>query len=595
MAGYRFRDNLLMRQSTMFGRTLREAPADAVTTSHQLVLRAAIARPLATGLYSLLPLGNRVARKIEQIIREEIDRIGGQEMKIPVITPAELWQESGRWEGLEPNAFRTKDHNGRDYMIPYTHEELFTNHARQEIVSYRQLPMIVYHFQAKGRDEERSRGGLLRVREFVMKDSYSFDLDQGGLDRAYEAHLVAYTRIFERLGVRAHAVESDTGAMGGDIAHEFQVLTDEGEDTLLFCTACPYKANLERAARRLPEAARATGVPAATAPFATPGLTSIEQLEASLALGAAAFLKTLLLRVGDEVVAVVLPGDRELNHPKLRKLLGGRTAKFANDADFAAAGGVPGFVGPVGLRARLVVDVSVGPGGYVAGANRKDVHLRDVLPGRDFHGEIADVHDVRDGDACPRCGGRLAQHRGVEVGNIFKLGTLYSAKMGATYLAEDGTKRPIVMGSYGIGIGRNLQTIIIDNHDERGITWPIAVAPFEAHVVALPVKDAGVRTAAERLVADLEARGVEVLYDDRDDSAGVKFADADLIGCPFRVTVSKRNVAAGMVELKPRRSAEAELVEAAGAAERIAAAVRAAKDAERAAAEERAARAATRA
>jgi len=580
----------------MFGRTLREAPADAVTTSHQLVLRAALARPLATGLYSLLPLGNRVSRKIEQIIREEIDRIGGQEMKVPVITPAELWQESGRWEALEPNAFRTKDHNGRDYMIPYTHEELFTNHARQEIVSYRQLPMVVYHFQAKGRDEERSRGGLLRVREFVMKDSYTFDVDHAGLDRAYEAHLAAYTRIFARLGVRAHAVESDTGAMGGDVAHEFQVLTDEGEDTLLFCAACPYKANLERAARRLPEVAPTAGVPAvAMAPFATPGLTSIEQLETSLGLPAAAFLKTLLLRAGDEVVAVVLPGDRDLNHAKLRKLLGGRQAKFANDGDFDAAGGVPGFVGPVGLRARIVVDVSVGPGAYVAGANRKDAHLRDVLPGRDFHGEIADVHDVRDGDACPRCGGRLVQHRGVEVGNIFKLGTYYSEKMGASYLAEDGTKRPIVMGSYGIGLGRNLQTIIVENHDERGITWPIAVAPFEAHVVALPVKDAGVRAAAERLVADLETLGVEVLYDDRDDSAGVKFADADLIGCPFRVTVSKRNVAAGKVELKARRSAEAELLEAAGAAEHIAAAVRAVRDTERATAEERAARATARA
>lgn len=593
----------------MFGRTLREAPADAVTTSHQLVLRAALARPLATGLYSLLPLGNRVARKIEQIIREEIDRIGGQEMKIPVITPAEFWQESGRWEGLEPNAFRTKDHSGRDYMIPYTHEELFTNHARQEIVSYRQLPMVVYHFQAKGRDEERSRGGLLRVREFVMKDSYSFDLDQQGLDRAYAAHLVAYTRIFERLGLRAHAVESDTGAMGGDVAHEFQVLTDEGEDTLLLCAACGYKANLERATRRLVPVASASDATTAHAtmagaategvplmePLATPGATTIEQLEASLGLAPSAFLKTLLLRVGDEVVAVVLPGDRELSHAKLRRLFGGRQAKFANDADFAATGGVPGFVGPVGLRARIVVDVSVGPGGYVAGANRKDEHLRNALPGRDFHGEIVDVHEVRDGDACPRCGGRLAQHRGVEVGNIFKLGTYYSAKMGATYLAEDGTKRPIAMGSYGIGIGRNLQTIIIENHDERGITWPIAVAPFETHVVALPVKEPGVRAAAERLVAELEALGVEVLYDDRDDSAGVKFADADLIGCPFRVTVSKRNVALGKVELKARRSEEAELVEADGAAERIAAAVRAAKEAERAAVEERAARATARA
>ena len=570
-----------MRQSTLFGRTLREAPADAVTTSHQLVLRAAIARPLATGLYSLLPLGYRVSRKIEQIIREEIDRIGGQEMKIPVITPAEFWQESGRWEGLEPNAFRTRDHNGRDYMIPYTHEELFTNHARQEIISYRQLPQIAYHFQAKGRDEERSRGGLLRVREFVMKDSYSFDLDAAGLDRAYAAHLEAYARIFKRLGVRAHAVESDTGAMGGDVAHEFQVLTAEGEDTLLFCASCDYKANLERAARRIASVASAPGTPA-MASLATPGVTTIEELERSLGLAPAAFLKTLLLRAGDEIVAVVLPGDRELNHAKLRKLLGGRAARFASDADFGTAGGVPGFIGPVGLRARVIIDESVEARGYVAGANEKDRHLANVLPLRDFTGERADVHDVRSGDACPRCGGSLEQHRGVEVGNIFKLGTYYSVKMGATYLAEDGSKKPLVMGSYGIGIGRNLQTIVIENHDEKGIIWPIAVAPFEAHVVALPQKDPEVRAAAERLVADLEAQGVEVLYDDRDESAGVKFADADLIGCPFRVTVSKRNIAAGKVEVKGRRAPTAELIDAGAAALRIVSDVRAARASARA-------------
>ncbi len=557
-----------MRQSTLFGRTLRDAPAEAQTASHQLVLRAALARPLATGIYTLLPLGHRVARKIEQIVREEIDRIGGQEMKIPIVIPAEYMQETGRWDTLEPNAFRTRDHDGRDYMIPYTHEELFTHHARQEVLSYRQLPVIAYHFQAKGRDEERSRGGLLRVREFVMKDSYSYDADQASMDRAYQAHYDAYARIFARLGLRAHAVESDTGAMGGDIAHEFQVVSDEGEDTLLFCVTGDYKANLERATRRVPEAAAATAVPAAT-PIETPGVTTIEALQRTLGLPAPAFLKTLLVRAGTGVVAVVLPGDRELNHAKLRRLLGVSRIAFAGDADFAAAGGVAGFVSPVGLRARVILDTSVEPRGYVAGANQSDRHLRDVLPGRDFAGERADVHDVKDGDACPRCSARLEAHRGIEVGNIFKFGTYYSDKMGAMYLAEDGTRKPLYMCSYGIGIGRNLQTIIVEHHDERGIVWPFAVAPFEVHLIGLPMNDANVRAKATELVAVLERSGVDVLFDDRDETAGVKFADADLIGIPFRVTVSKRGLAAGTVELKRRSSAELQAIETGTAAERI--------------------------
>ena len=557
-----------MRQSTLFGRTLREAPAEAQTASHQLVLRAAIARPLASGLYTLLPLGYRVARKIEQIVREEIDRIGGQEMKIPIIIPAEYMQETGRWDALEPNAFRTKDHDGRDYMIPYTHEELFTHHARQEILSYRQLPLIAYHFQSKGRDEERSRGGLLRVREFVMKDSYSYDADRESMDRAYQAHLDAYARIYQRLGLDAHAVESDTGNMGGDIAHEFQVLSDEGEDTLLFCVTGDYKANLERATRGMPAHAVPASVPAAT-PIETPGIITIEALERSLGLPASDFLKTLLVRTDAGVVAVVLPGDRELNHAKLRRVLGVNQIAFASDADFTATGGVAGFVSPVGLRARVIVDVSVEARGYVAGANQKDRHLRDVLVDRDYRGERADVHDVKAGDACPKCGSRLEAHRGIEVGNIFKFGTYYSDKMGALYLAEDGTRKPMYMCSYGIGIGRNLQTVIIEHHDEKGIVWPFAVAPFEVHVIALPMKDESVRAKATELVAVLERAGIEVLFDDREETAGVKFADSDLIGIPFRVTVSKRGLAAGTIELKRRSSSELQAIELASAAERI--------------------------
>ena len=571
-----------MRQSSLFGRTLRGAPSEAQTPGHRLMLRAAIARPLAAGLYTWLPLGFRVAQKVEQIIREEQDRIGAQEMEMPVLTPAEPWKQTGRWEALEPITFRTTDHNGREFMVSYTHEEFVHLHAKQELQSYRQLPAMVYHFQSKGRDEVRPRAGLLRVREFVMKDAYSFDIDQAGLEKSYAAQHGAYVRTFQRMGLDAISVESDTGAMGGDIAHEFQVLTEAGDDRIAICQNGDYKANLEKATRLIaggeppttplftPAAPATTdGVPAATS-IATPGVTTIEALEKTLKLPASAFLKTLLLRSKNGVAAVLLPGDREASEPKLRKLLDVPQLRFASDADFASVGGVAGFVGPVGLRnARVLVDVSVEPRGYVAGANKKDTHLRDVLPGRDFAGERVDVHDVREGDQCPRCGGTLRIARGVEVGNIFAYGTYYSDKMDATFLAEDGTRKPFVGGSYGIGIGRCVQTVIETHHDEKGIVWPPSVAPYHAHVLALPVNDDAVRVKAEALVTELEKSGTEVLYDDRDESAGVKFADADLIGIPLRVTVSKRNLAEDKVELKLRAAKDVEFVPASKAAARI--------------------------
>jgi prolyl-tRNA synthetase len=563
-----------MRQSTLFGRTLREAPADAQTPGHRLMLRAAIARPLASGLYTWLPLGFRVAKKVEQIIREEMDRIGAQEIRLPVITPAEYWKETGRWDILEPVTFRTRDHSGHDYMIAYTHEELVMHHARNEILSYRQLPVTVYHFQEKGRDEQRPRAGLLRAREFVMKDAYSIDKDLEGLDRSYWLQHGAYAKAFARMGLEAISVESDTGNMGGDVAHEFQVLIDVGEDRIAICSKCDYKANMEKAARRHEASAHIKDGPAPSE-IATPGATSIEALQASLKQPAEAFLKTLLLRdAAGTVVAVVLPGDRELNEPKLRKVLATPDVKFATDADFAVARGVPGFIGPVGLKARTLVDISVDGRAYIAGANKKDTHVRNIVFGRDFSGERVDVHDVREGDACPRCGGALTIRRGVEVGNIFKFGPYYADKMNGTYLAEDGTRKPLMFGSYGIGIGRAVQTIIETSHDDRGIIWPVSVAPYQVHVIALPSNDEAVRTAADALVADLERAGVEVLYDDREETAGVKFADADLIGIPFRATVSKRTLKEDQVELKPRNKSEAEFVPRSAATERIAGAVR---------------------
>ncbi|HEV2010807.1 MAG TPA: proline--tRNA ligase [Candidatus Limnocylindria bacterium] len=568
-----------MRLSRMFGRTLRDAPADAQTPGHQLMLRAGIARPLAAGLYTWLPLGFRVQKKVEQIIREEMDRIGCQEMEMPVLTPAEYWKETGRWDALEPITFRTKDHNGREYMVSYTHEEMVMHHARSEILSYRQLPAMVYHFQSKGRDEVRPRAGLLRVREFVMKDAYSLDADEAGLRRSYAAQHGAYVRVFQRLGLDAISVESDTGAMGGDLAHEFQVLTEAGEDTIVSCETCDYKANMEKARRKLPDTAL-VGEVAKAAPIATPGAMSIEALEASLKRPRSAFLKTLLLRTPKGVVAVVLPSDREANHAKLRKLLDVPEIAFANDADFAAAGGVAGFVGPVGLKARIIVDTGVEPRGYVAGANKKDTHLDNVLAGRDFGDtERADLHDVNAGDLCPKCGGRLKLARGVEVGNIFSFDTYYAVKMNATYLAEDGTPKPFYFGSYGIGVGRCVQTIIETSHDDKGIIWPFSVAPYEVHVVGLPMNDETVRSTADALVATLEGKGVQVLFDDRDESAGVKFADADLIGIPFRVTVSKRSLQSKSVELKGRASTEAELVPQDLAADRILEIVRRAREA----------------
>jgi len=564
-----------MRQSTLFGRTLREAPAEAQTPGHRLMLRAAIARPLAAGLYTWLPLGFRVAKKVEQIIREEMDRIGCQELEMPVLTPAEPWKQTGRWDSLEPITFRTTDHNGREFMVSYTHEEFVHLHAKQEVQSYRQLPVMVYHFQSKGRDETRPRAGLLRTREFVMKDAYSFDADQAGLEKSYAAQHGAYERIFTRMGLDAISVESDTGAMGGDIAHEFQVLTEAGEDRIAICTNGDYRANLEKATRRIEQAPEGLEAPTPT-PIDTPGVTTIDQLRERLGQNGQSFLKTLLLRDKNRgIVAVVLPGDREANEPKLRKLLDVPTLQFANEADFAQVGGVAGYVGPVGLRnARVVIDRSVQPRAYIAGANRKDTHLKDVVPTRDFQGEWVDVHDVREGDACPRCGGKLEIKRGVEVGNIFAYGTYYSDKMDATFLAEDGTRRPFVGGSYGIGIGRSVQTIIETHHDDKGIVWPPQVAPFQVHLIALPVNDDDVRSKAEKLLAELERARVEVLYDDRDESAGVKFADADLIGVPLRVTVSIRNLKQGQVEIKSRAATSLEMVPLAFAAEKIAGIVR---------------------
>jgi prolyl-tRNA synthetase len=538
------------------------------------MLRAAIARPLASGLYTWLPLGFRVAKKVEQIIREEMDRIGCQEMEMPVLTPADLWKTTGRWDALEPITFRTKDHNGREFMVSYTHEEAVHSHAMSEIQSYKQMPQMVYHFQSKGRDEARPRAGLLRVREFVMKDAYSFDIDQAGLDRSYQAQHGAYERIFKRMGLDAVSVESDTGAMGGDTAHEFQVLTDVGEDRIVVCPNCDYRANMEKATRSAGAPVREEGVPERSE-ISTPSTTSIEALQAAL--------RCSRIVSSRRCCCATLPAT---SSPWCCRVTGCERSQATEDPrhergevrrrrGLQRGGAVSGYIGPVGLRARTLVDSSVDERAYIAGANKRDAHLRNVVAGRDFKGEPVDAHDVREDDICPKCKkGQLTIKRGVEVGNIFAYGTYYSDKMNATFLAEDGTRKPFVGGSYGIGVGRAVQTIIETNNDEKGILWPISVAPYHVHVIALPSNDDAVRTAADALVADLERAGLEVLYDDREETAGVKFADADLIGIPFRATVSKRTLKEDQVELKPRSASEAEMIPRATATERIAATVR---------------------
>lgn len=568
-----------MRQSKLFGRTLRQAPADAHLISHKLLVRGGFARPLAAGIWTLLPLGHRVLRKIEQIIREEMDGIGCQEMSMPILNPASIWQETGRWAELEPAAFRLQDHSGRDFMVAFTHEEILTAHARDEVLSHRQLPILAYHFQTKGRDEPRPRGGLIRTREFVMKDSYSLDRDFVGLDESYRLHYQAYQRIFQRVGVRAYPVESDTGAMGGQQAHEFQVLCADGEDRLLFCDSCDYRANVEKATRRI-EGYKPSGADAPPSRIETPGLTTIEQLTQSLHEPPDRFLKTLLLRVDGSLVAVVLPGDRDLNEAKLRAFLRASALAFADDDDFVQAGSVAGFAGPTNLRkVRLLVDSGVPLGTpFISGANERDAHLRDVVFGRDFDGEMADLHVVRAGDRCPRCSGTLELQHGIEVGNIFKLGTRYSEAMHATFLDADGTRKALVMGSYGIGLGRLLATVAEENHDERGIIWPPAIAPYQVHVLTLPHSDSAVAETAHQLVAELEKAGLEVLYDDREDSAGPKLADADLIGIPLRVAVSQRTLRESCVELKVRDASASELIPLINAVERIAGEVAAAND-----------------
>ncbi len=555
-----------MRMSRLFSQTLREAPAEAEVASHSLLLRAGFIRPLAAGIFSYLPLARRALSRIEAIVREEMDAIGGQEITMPVVQPADLWKETGRWQAIGAEMGRFQDRGGRDMALAMTHEEVIGDLVRKEIRSYRQLPALLYHIQTKWRDEPRPRAGLIRVREFTMKDSYSLDADWDGLDVQYRAHYEAYFRIFNRCGLPVIAVQSDTGMMGGREAHEFMYLTPIGEDSLLLCDGCGYAANREVARFRKPEAPHE--VPLAMQKVETPGATTIDALAAFLGIPAAKTAKAVFMMAtqvedGADVqrfVLAIVRGDMEVNEAKLANALRAKALRPALEDEIRAVGAVPGYGSALGVQGALVaVDdaVLVSPN-LVAGANEVGYHVLNVNYGRDYTAQVvADLAMAREGDPCPDCGAPLRVVRGVEVGNIFKLGTRYSDALGCTYLDREGRSQPVIMGSYGIGIGRLLACVAEAHHDQYGLRWPISVAPYPVHLVMLNDAEGGPRAVADRLYADLLASGIEALLDDRDERPGVKFNDADLIGLPLRVTVSRRSLENGSVEFKRRGEPEA--------------------------------------
>jgi prolyl-tRNA synthetase len=535
----------ITRASRLFLPTLREAPADAEAVSHKLLVRGGYIRQVSAGLWSFTPLGWRVHRKVEQIIREELDAIGAQEWLAPVLTPVELWEATGR--DRIPELFHVQDRAGRRYILPLTHEETFAFHAR-ELQSYKQLPQAWYHFQTKDRDEPRPRGGLLRVREFIMKDSYSFDRDEAGLDASFRAHEEAYHRIFQRCGLEYAAVQAESGMMGGSESIDFLAPSGSGENTLVTCENGDFAADLEvaQAVPRTPVFPPALAAPEETE---TPGIVTCEDLAVFLGVDVAATSKAMPVTKDDgSVVLALVRGDDRLEVAKLASALGEAVRPATEDEIRAAFGAEPGSLGPVGFQGEVIVDETLREGQFVAGANRTGRHLRGVELGRDFEGRLADLRVPVEGDRCIHDGGALRFQTAIEVGHIFKLGTKYSVGLDATFLDEDGREKPLIMGSYGIGPGRVMAAAVEQRHDEAGLFWPLALAPYHVHVVVLP----GVDQEAEAAAVELDRAGVEVLLDDRDLRAGEKFADADLIGLPYRVTVGKKTLEDGKVDLKDR-------------------------------------------
>jgi prolyl-tRNA synthetase len=556
-----------MRMTQLFNRTLRQEPSEADTVSHRLLIKAGLVQQVAAGIYAYLPLAWRTLKKIERIIREEMDAAGGQELFLPNLNPRELWEESGRWESFGPELLKLKDRKGRDFCLAPTHEEVVTDLVRNRIQSYRDLPTILYQIQVKMRDEPRPRGGLVRVREFTMKDAYSFDSSAAGLDRSYRAMFEAYKNIFSRCGLPSVAVEADSGAIGGKDSHEFMVLAPTGENEIISCEKCGYAANQERASFRKRAEGNGDQPLLPLEEVATPGIKTIAQLADYLAIPssktAKAVFYTATFADREELVFAVVRGDYEINETKLRNYLKSIALELASDEVVRRFGLVAGSASPVGLTGvRVVVDDSIALSpNLVAGGNKPDVHLRNVNVPRDFQAEaVIDIATARQGDPCPRCGEALGSQRGIEVGHVFKLGTVYSEKMGATFLDKSGVAKPIIMGCYGIGVGRLMAAAIEQNNDEKGIIWPVPIAPYQVHLVALSPESPQVGEAAEKLYQELQAAGLEVLFDDRLESPGVKFNDADLLGLPLRLTVSPRNLKDGNAELKLRTEKNAETI-----------------------------------
>ncbi len=583
-----------MRMSQLFSQTLREAPNDAEVASHILLLRAGFMRQLASGVFSYLPLAQRALGKIEAIIRAEMEAIGGQEIKMPVVHSAEVWKESGRYLEYDDSLTRFEDRHGRDMVLATTHEEIAADLARKEIKSYRQLPQMIYHFQTKWRDEARPTSGLLRVREFTMKDSYSLDATQEGLERQYIAHHQAYFNIFRRCGIPIVAVAADSGIMGGKVSHEFMFLSDVGEDTIVRCEGCGYSANGQVAefARSEPVAAD----PAVMERIATPETKTIEDLAQLLDIESRQTAKAVFFMgrykdedgEGDEekLIFAVVRGDLEVNETKVANAAGALELRPAHDDEIKAVGAVAGYASPIGLQDVLVIaDESIpAAANLVAGANEDGFHMKDVNYGRDWEATtVADIASAGEGDACHRCGKPLSLARGVEVGNIFQLGTRFTDALGASFLDENGRAQSIIMGSYGIGVGRLLACVAEHFHDDAGCVWPVTIAPYQVHLVSLAKSDGDARTAAEGLYAELISRGIEVLYDDRKENPGVKFNDADLIGCPVRITVGDRGLKKEIMELKVRtdegKGDEVPVADIAGRVEAILAELRAAIEA----------------
>lgn len=561
-----------MRQSKLLLTTLREAPSEAETKSHQLLLRAGFIRQLAAGIYTYLPLGRRVLRNLEAIVREEMDGSGAQEVLMPSLQPAELWKESGRFDVYGKELMTLQDRNEREFILGPTHEEVVTTLLRNEISSYRKLPLTVYQIQTKFRDERRPRSGLLRGREFLMKDAYSFDIDWESLDKSYSQMFNAYHRIFERSGLQFKAVHADSGAIGGEGgSHEFMALADIGEDTIAVCSSCDYAANLEQAEILANVRIEQDVTIPSIEKFHTPGLRTINQLDQVLDILPEQIIKTLIYEAGGEIFAVLVRGDHEVNEIKVSKYIGVNEITLADYEVVKTVTGVEsGFVSPVGLSLTVLVDTAVTAMTHgITGAGEQDYHFCNVVPGRDFVMEhIGDFRNVMEGEGCPRCEeGTLHFQKGIEIGHVFKLGTRYSEKLGADFLDASGKGRHMIMGCYGIGISRLLSAVVEQNHDDQGIIWPVTLAPYQVHILVMSIKDSEQQVVAEALYDHLTKLGIETLLDDRNERAGVKFKDSSLIGIPVTIVVGKE-AGVGRVEYVERSTSEKEVMEIAEAVAR---------------------------